>query len=516
MEHREPPWRKNVDARDLRDSERRHGWMCTQLETRRRFQMKVPDPLNKRRNGDLAIDWYGSQLSRLFPGCHIDDVVEVLSDGIGFVEPNWSAISANRHDTHGVVKIEGERLEASKKAVKTARAGMAQHFDPRARKFTTQRTIGRDLYEPGLFLVTESTVYFCQASDSGRGARDRACLVAWSPVVGASEVADLPLKVPQEPLTFVQETNANIDSSLRDLTRKVLWPSLLPAQAEPGHCFSLVLIYTSLWQESAGVWALHVACEKSLGPPQLTVPISDLRALVEPAALCLEDVLGWSCEFEGTHRWKRYNVDFLYETLGKERPTWTLDGLASGNTEHAAGPTEKDAQESDKRAYELTVDRLPSESIREVFRQAVAQYVSERYNGGVCPDFKALSTAAREIIRAVDGAVVGVRLDDIALQLAAETGSRQEAEGVSDLPCTASLYLSAVERGLGLADALDTPALHRGRLICGVLTARADELEFEIEKQYCADVIECLGNYLDKLEARRGARVAPLPFVPVS
>jgi hypothetical protein len=500
VNHSEPPWSKGVDAKQLRNSTWRHGWMCQQLVTRRRHQMNLADvpAESKLPKGTLAADWYASHLSKLFPKCNIRQVVEVLSDGIGFIEPNWSAISTIRGSDGGVGPMDDELLLERKISVKASRATMAQIGASDSPKFTTQRTIGGTLYEPGLFLVTENSVSFCHAGHSGRRALNSGSVSRWLPMVNEGDSADLPLKVPADhaPVAFSKETNRDIEKSLIGLTKDVLWKSLFHKTVAPSHCFSLVLIYSSLWQETAGVWALHVECAGGIGSPTTSVPISDLRALIEPAILCLEDVQGWSCEFEGTHRWKRYNVDFVNEALGRTRPPWTLDGIEYGAGRHHL-------YELDKAAYELSVDRLPSESIRDVFRQAVEEQYRLQ-NGSATPPSHTCrgDDIAKLILRAADGAVVGVRLDDVARQLTLETGSQQEANGISDLQSTPSLYLSGVERDLGLSGSdTDTP-LQRGRKICEELGSLENQVS-EGAKPRCAAVVRCLSQYLLKLDERQ-------------
>lgn len=495
MEPHEPPWSTNVDAKELRDTERRHEWMCTQLEMRRRHQMKLEAATSMGNGGEVAIDWYQAQLSKILPACNIEHVVEVLSDGLGFVEPNWSAITAVRQEANGIARLRGTQLNEKKAAVKLARANLARTDSPISFKFKTQRAIGKDLYEPSLFLITDRFVYFCQQGDSGRNLKRKVLTFPWLPVVGEEHTAELPLKLP---LSFGKKTSSDIDNSLRDLTHKVLWTSLLPKRVQPSHCFSIVLIYTSLWQDTAGVWALHASCGLAVGEPSHALHISDLRTLIEPAIFCLEDVLGWSYEFEGTHRLKRFNVNFLYECLGKDRPHWTSDGIQYGLHENHL-------RDLDRTAYELPVDRLLSECIRDVFRQAVGRYHLER-NAAECPAFAALSDAARTIVRAVDGAVIGMRLHDVAVELANETSSHVQTNGISDMPGTAALYLGSVESILGISHRPDALLLDRVTAIESRLLERITSIADDLDRAYCEIVIECFHNYLQKAATR-----LPLP-----
>lgn len=490
VEPDEPPWSTNVDAKELWDTERRHEWMCIQLEMRRRYQMNLEPATSKGKGGDAAIAWYQAQLLKTMPGCQIEHVVEVLSDGLGFVEPNWSAITAVRQEAAGIVRLREVHLKEKKTAVRLARANLTSSDSPNLFKFKTQRAIGKDLYEPSLFLVTDRMVYFCQPGDTSSNANHNDSVFSWQAVIGEDCTAKLPLKLP---LSFARNTSLDIGSSLRDLTHKVLWKSLLPRGVQPSNCFSIVLIYTSLWQDTAGVWALHAACEKALCVPPNAVHISDVRTLIEPAIYCLEDVLGWSCEFEGAHRLKRFNVNFLYECMGKDMPLWTSDGINYGLNENHL-------RDFDKAAYDLPVDRLPSDSVRDVFRQAVGRYYLER-NNEHCPGFAALGEAAQMIARAVDGAVIGIRLHDMACQLVKEAPSYINVNGISDMPGTADLYLCWVESICRISQRANVLIIDRIKAIEAHLLECVKSVS-ENDREYCDVVLECFRNYLQKAANR--------------
>lgn len=484
-ELKEPKWLQGIDYRYLRDNEQRHSWMCAQLEMRRRSQMRLT---NSGKNGIEAIGWYQRQFENVLSDCHVNTVVEVLSDGLGYIEPNWSAISAVPEEAKGIAKISSQQLTEKKKMIMRARASVQA-------KFKTQRAIGKDLYEPGLFLVTEDEVYFHRPEHFDGNMKDGVVPCLWSSVLSDPERGVLPLMAPSSSTPGI---TAEIGHSLLHLTKNVLWPSLLPGKSA-SNCFSIVLIYTSLWQETAGVWALHAAGDAPPKPLPRSLRLSSLRALIEPTIFCLEDVLGWSCEFEGTHRWKRNNVNFLYECLAKDSPPWTPDGIDYG-------PAGVQLKDSDRIAYELSVDRLPSASIRDVFQQAVIQYLRER-TGQDALDFTALSSAAKKVVRSTEGAVIGVRLSDISESLATEFHLNKAAIGLSDLPDTASLYLGSAESDLDILVRNDQTVMDRANLILAELTRRTGEINDNVESTYCLTVIECFQNYLEKLTARQPAQL---------
>ena len=102
-----------------------------------------------------------------------------------------------------------------------------------------------------------------------------------------------------------------------------------------------------------------------------------------------------------------------------------------------------------------------------------------------------------------DSAVVGVRLHDVAFELAKEAASRVQTNSISDMPDTTELYLRSVESGLGMLGQPNArPVLERAREIVSQLRGRQATVAPDADKAHCGVVIECFGNYLDKMALR--------------
>lgn len=483
----------------LRRSEERHSWMCEQLVHRRNAQIleESSSEANTR-----TLMWYKEQLAWILGDSSPSKVVEVLSDGLGFIEPNWHAVAVRSGDNRGLTNLGRGELEQMKGTIARKRRGLT------GTTLKTQRAIGQDLYEPGLFLVTKGSVFFYRPGGRAANKMSGSTSAIWVDLSSEfSEFRELPVI---ERTEIRRDRSGEIALSLGRITREVLWECMLP----PGqHYFSLILLHTSLWQETAGVWALHVAANQGLLQEPVSVELPNIRRLIEPPAYCLEDVLGWSYEFEGTHRWKRNNVDFLREALGMGRPKWTPDGIAYNSGD---GPPEKEA---DRAAYELSVERLPSRAIRDIFRQAIKLLHAREY-GAEFIGFKNLSDVGKKIVRAVEATVIGLRLGDLEASLAATqnpAGEHAAVEpgeldvGVSDLPDSIDLYLKRAEVELSIDIDLEvTDPVARGRRIVQVVRKLQSTVPTSHEQRYCLTVIQCLDNYLDKLATRRLPRHASL------
>lgn len=479
-----PPWSED-SAHALSNTEQRHEWMCKQLVMRRETQMQLSKHASGK--GAVAINWYERRLSSLHPNVEIENIVEVISDGLGFIEPNWSALYAATHEAEGIARYSEQQLKSTRETVRKERDKLA--FPGNVIRFKTQRAIGCDLYEPSIFLIMKDAVYFCQSHKLDEGAGESVC--EWQPV----DKADLRLKKVGHELDTAK---GEISKSLYDLTSKVLWPAFFPHLEDPSF-FSLVLIYTSLWQETAGVWALHASCNNRLNTPPEAIKIADLRNLIEAPIFCLEDVLGWSYEFEGTHSLKRHNVNFLYECQGMSQPVWTADGIVES-------PSRQKARDVIRAAYELSADRMLPDSTREIFQRAVDLCCHLKRLGNYAHE--KLDEKALKIVRSIDAAVVGVRLYDAELEI---FNPSQKPKFISDMPDSVVPYLIFAEIELEMKEA-------SGR-ICDTLErakAIAEEVEHQLEHlrdtqgaAYCQVVLECYRNYLQPVEARKLAASPP-------
>lgn len=310
-----PAW--SIDASEMTESERRHGWMVRQLLLRRGEQ-NLP--------GDTLHSWYTGILRRLF--LLQDDwgrgncvsLYEVLADGLGTTEPNWSALHCDSTLVDGAV-LSSDRIAQLKSDIRKKRNSIAD-VDVR-----THRAIGSRLYQSCLFAVTQDGAYRLTGPSDGQFSWVQCGSV---PSTGSSL---LPVKCDSEARVdeYIATEEAHIARSLRTISDKVLWPAFFNNSSNMS--FSLVYLHTSLWEEVAGVWALHCKCsDEGGGAPRIASndvcgDIQALRHLIEPAIFCLSDVSGWALHREGEHAKRRRSVNIYCALLGIAPPVWGPDGL---------------------------------------------------------------------------------------------------------------------------------------------------------------------------------------------
>ena len=155
-----------------------------------------------------------------------------------------------------------------------------------------------------------------------------------------------------------------------------------------------------------------------------------LRNLLEPPIYCLDDVVGWSNEFEGLHQLRRGNVDFFYACSGKTPPVWTPDGIKYGINELA------ETKEIDAAVYSLPVEGDPATTIRGTFQLAVLTEAALE-NGATATD----GDRSASLLRAVEAFVVALRLLELRKAQHATEASHSHDRGLSDLGRTEDLYL---------------------------------------------------------------------------
>ena len=110
-----PPWFTQHMA--LRDSASRHRWMCEQLVERRRLQFFAQSSLTKETPAGTAIRWYQDQLG--VKG--ITHITEVLSDGLGYIEPNWHAAEVTDANHASIVVIADSALTEFQDSIRKKR-----------------------------------------------------------------------------------------------------------------------------------------------------------------------------------------------------------------------------------------------------------------------------------------------------------------------------------------------------------------------------------------------------------
>ncbi len=304
MAPRQPIWLTN--ERRIINPVVRHRWMCRQLVHRRNAQAAAgnfyEDVLGKIfsiRTRD------GSELATLAP-----KVFEVLSDGLGYVEPHW----------HGVV-FDGHKLNLLGRGVVNYKKRV-ERFRKNHRR--THRTVGRQLYESALFAITAQGVWTLSPYEQGKG---------WQSLMEGTDV-----QLPTKHIGIGKDVlePAEFGSILSTLAQDVLWPAFFGTPKQRSHQnISLVLLHTSLWNDVAGVWNLHAnfpnASDIILRELNDTDQLHALAALVDAPVRCLEDVADWAYVQEGQRRARQANVNFAYHCTGETPPLWNEDGLDCGS-----------------------------------------------------------------------------------------------------------------------------------------------------------------------------------------
>ena len=479
----QPSWALDIKDGSLTDSQFRHDWMCDQLMMRRRRQMDLQNHLDQQ--GHIAATWYNDYFLHIFKEIRVKNVIEVLSDGLGFLEPNWSALKSSPIEHAGVSKLSGPALDEKKRQVKKARREL-YHGQNSKQHFKTQRTIGRHLFEPGLFLIVNDAIYYCQIDDSG-GCHYVGKRVTWIKLSEASDFELMPLRDPDD------KANENIGSSLHDITKSVLWPTLLPKISDQKKCFSLVLMQTSLWQETAGVWAMHVLCDGDVGAPIYHTFLQSIRPLIAPPILCLSDTLGWSCEYDGMHHFRKDNYYFFKDISGFDRTPWTLDGV-----DDTGGVT---VSEVDKSVYYLSPCILPSDMACKIFTLAVGEYFKCRFQMDIQSiNVDLFGDDAKKIKTIAQLSVIGLRLFYLSSSPVNNLPNFHLEDNKSEIPSPASLYLSLAETKAGLPCNESLSEIERCEKLYESLEAKLENLTGEIELNYCSSATECLSNYIKALK----------------
>lgn len=354
-----PAWYQPSGREALAQSTPRHQWMCEQLLARRRLQA----------GGQTVLAWLKTALQKSV-GDQVTPtrVFEVLSDGLGYLEPNWHAIDFGPAQPLG--SSAAAQVAALRERIRVAREKHRESLSG----FPTQRALGGRLYESGLFLVTPQISYFLAGG-------------AWQEV----SKSVLPLKFENDG-TNPENERRTIDASLRLLSQCVLWPSFF--ENSKGTYVSLVFLHTSLWQSVAGVWAFHARCDGEFQVPRIGDE-THLRQLVEPAICCLEDVVGWANEHEGSHAGRRRNVDLFFRATGRLEPEWTPDGVR--------GLFEED----DRRVYEIPPSPSEASDAREIFNRALDLLASR---SSVHQPASSADPQTSAILRCLQGLFVAGRL----------------------------------------------------------------------------------------------------------
>ncbi len=289
-----PPWAKRgrVDAPPPSWTvKERHRWMSDALHLRRKIQAS---------NFDVGeTENYSRMLSQFYedPGEEMG-VIEILSDGLGDVEPNW----------HGLRLGSGEIQVLPPWLQKELAAKVADHRRRVIEKFVfkTHLDIGRKLFEPTLFLVSRASVKYYH-NDHWRDLDDPKAFLPLTLVKDGDEHIewDKSEHIKQNLLRMreddsYQKALIEIKKSLSVLSTSVLWPALLDSTNKDGESLSLILINASAWQVP-GVWALHA---HSLKGRMHNVSASEthvVRWIIDPPLLCIQDVLGATFRRDSTH-----------------------------------------------------------------------------------------------------------------------------------------------------------------------------------------------------------------------
>lgn len=387
-----PVWYQPSGREALAQSTPRHQWMCEQLLARRRLQAA----------GESVLPWLQAAIQKsVGPQMTPTRVFEVLSDGLGYLEPNWHAIDFGPAQPSG--SSAAAQVAALRERIRVAREKHRESLSG----FPTQRALGGRLYESGLFLVAPQNSYFLAGG-------------AWQEV----SKSVLPLKFESDG-TNPESERRTIDASLRLLSQQVLWPSFF--ENSKGSYLSLVFLHTSLWQSVAGVWAFHARCDGDFQVPSIADE-ARLRQLVEPAIRCLEDVVGWANEHEGSHAGRRRNVDLFFRATGRLEPEWTPDGVRGLFEEH------------DRRVYEISPSPSEASDAREIFDRAL-DLLADR--SGVHKPASAADHLASAILRCLQGLFVAGRL--------AEQTSNPPTTQQAQLPPLSKITLDYVARECRMA-----------------------------------------------------------------
>ncbi len=357
-----PPWVKKWEESAVPKwtVEERHLWMSEALKFRRKIQAV--------NYGKGELDHYSALLSEFFEHFNIDEdtsgsyILEILSDGLGDVEPIWHGIRIGQDD--GVQDIptwmHGELI---------AKVGEYRNRHEEKLAFKTHLQIGKRLLEPSLFKVTKQKVQYYSKEcwrdlDNVESplplklALNKDVNVNWEDIESIRQF--LPTLI-QEP--GYKEMIESIRESLWYLSHDVLWPGLFPNKSSHGEFLSLVLIQASTWQVP-GVWALHAFSPTGKVSDKTCPKANLILSAITPPVLCLNDALGAMFVRDSSHEQRRNDL-LLYRRC---------KGITQPPAEHEFYNIEAD----DRAIYNRDMSADPFTRYGFIYEAACEKYMSRR------------------------------------------------------------------------------------------------------------------------------------------
>jgi hypothetical protein len=305
-----PPWVKeweeNVPSWTV---QKRHLWMSEALRYRRKLQA-----VNYGRN---ELEHYSTLLSEFFEHSALSEgdtfVLEILSDGLGDIEPVWHGIKV---ETGGIGDIPQWMHQEFIQRISERRN---RHND--LLKFKTHLEIGQKLLEPSLFKVTTTKVEYYDKDqwhdlnepDSPlplKLAIEEGININWEDILSIKQALPALFKGDD-----YKKTVEDIRKSLASISRDVLWPALFHDRGHKGDWLSLILIQASTWQVP-GVWALHAFSKKGKTSDKINPKSNLLLSTINPPVLCLNDALGAMFIRDSTHRQRQYDLRLYRKCKG--------------------------------------------------------------------------------------------------------------------------------------------------------------------------------------------------------
>jgi len=353
-----PPWANKWKTVDLPSwtVKDRHLWMSDALHLRRKIQA-----LNNERDELQHYDTFLSHFYESFDWTDEEIVVEILSDGLGDVEPHWHGLKIGRGGIYILPEWMHKKL-VSKVAERRTRVKGRLAFE-------THLKIGERLFEPTLFKITQTEVKYysgnrwCDLDDPKSPiplmlTKDNSEKAEWDKMEQIA--SNLHALFQDEEYKKVIE---EIRTTLSALSEAVLWPALLDSEKKKGELLSLVLIQASAWQVP-GVWALHAFSPKRKVAAHATTELGLVKSIIDPPMLCLYDVLGATFRRDSTHEQRKNDVRLFMRCKGI---TWKF------------GPEEEfyDLDENDQEIYDRPLSADPFERYGMIYQKAREKYAKD-------------------------------------------------------------------------------------------------------------------------------------------
>jgi hypothetical protein len=388
-----PPWASDWDESEIPSwtVQQRHLWMSKALGLRRRIQAA--------NYGRDELEHYKTLLSQFFDPCNFEadhtTIIEILSDGLGDVEPYWHGLKVQSDGVSEIVEWEHQNFIQK---VRERRAAVVN-----ALVYKTHLEIGKKLLEPSLFKITESEVeYYSQSRwcelDTADCPLPLKLAVDHKNRINWEDIQTIRRTLPEvfKDESYKQTIN-DIKNSLLSLSKDVLWPGLFSDKYQKGtdklkkgESVSLVLIQASTWQVP-GVWALHAysECERV---SKEDFKQAELQSTINPPVQCLNDALGAMFQRDSSHEHRQNDVRLYRKCKGID------DSLTPENEFYGISMDEI-------AIYEHSLSSDPLERYGHIY-QSVCKYYAEEEESQRPSDLRDGSLLMLE--RAVEQAFVSV------------------------------------------------------------------------------------------------------------